>query len=643
MIIDQALFGYSNGHHMLAGSCKLSNYSRKILEPLSDLSGSEMQADFAEYYTGCPLIEDNYYALSKTWYAPEMERPGCVWTHTLFIKFDDLELLPNQRPIWGIFLRPTTKHDFSMYSKPLYVAETNKLNESDKIDDIFKSKLEYLLKLILDSTDPILIPAKDADEYNTAMCSMWLKLASSYGRNFSFCTGSLANRTIEKKPLDLQIVPAYLLKSISRVTKNAYVASEIEYAPSWLTVIKEEIIYDKKCNFKDFILVFPERYISDRKYAKPFALLYSALNSSIDISVLSLYDKIYQTFSKEDCADIRKRVLTMLLGSVPAIKNALQKTNPARVLEELSTNINNNYDDLDKEFLDYNLRIIWQSNPIVLKNVFHCLICHDLNKFGERVIAIISSLIQPHQLIEFTGAHLKGSHVLVSFNERLALCRELWIQPKIFQMEILGCLTGDNNNLNREILLEIFSTSKEDICEKLYDAFGDTAIESYFSWANKIDNKGSIYKWAELCRFSFSLCIKELRHIQNIWLLECIVNALNPYSSEVLAVDKKVWIDIYHHFYENNKGLYNQEVFAQFVLPIIIQSNDRYPDDIAYFAFNEVHKKLANDQMDYENWTELSYLLPRVSWFNSWDKCKRLRKAAKRLEYSFDLYQNNDE
>ena len=92
-MIDQALFGYSNGHHLLASSKKLSLKSLKILTPLTDSSGSARQDNPEGYLTGCYLPDDGCYALSKTWSADEMPRPGCVWTHTLFLTTSSLEEL----------------------------------------------------------------------------------------------------------------------------------------------------------------------------------------------------------------------------------------------------------------------------------------------------------------------------------------------------------------------------------------------------------------------------------------------------------------------------------------------------------------------------------------------------------------------
>ena len=49
-------------------------------------------------------------------------------------------------------------------------------------------------------------------------------------------------------------------------------------------------------------------------------------------------------------------------------------------------------------------------------------------------------------------------------------------------------------------------------------------------------------------------------------------------------------------------------------------------------------KSLLLDNGDYCRWEKLSELLPDVVWYNSWDKCKRLRKAARRKQYDVDFY-----
>lgn len=74
--IQQTLHGYSEGHRLLDGSIKITDELARIVLRMSDLSGSNVVSGFEEYVTGYPLEQINVYAVAKTWYAPEMPRPG---------------------------------------------------------------------------------------------------------------------------------------------------------------------------------------------------------------------------------------------------------------------------------------------------------------------------------------------------------------------------------------------------------------------------------------------------------------------------------------------------------------------------------------------------------------------------------------
>src|SRR5690349_14831966 len=114
--IHQTLHGYDNGHSMLASSVDALPEAKRTLLIMSDMSGPSMQSGFEEYLTGYPLKEMNAFALSKTWYAPEMKRPGCVWTHTLLINFSDLQNVNNFQDLVDLFKRPDPKSpDFLFY------------------------------------------------------------------------------------------------------------------------------------------------------------------------------------------------------------------------------------------------------------------------------------------------------------------------------------------------------------------------------------------------------------------------------------------------------------------------------------------------------------------------------------------------
>jgi len=120
LIVQQTLHGYAEGHRLLAGSVILSPKDMRTLLTMSDISGSGVRVDESGYLTGYPLTESGVYALARTWAAPEMPRPGCVWTHTLLIEFADLATLESMTELDLLFRRPVLPA-YGDYTKPLGV------------------------------------------------------------------------------------------------------------------------------------------------------------------------------------------------------------------------------------------------------------------------------------------------------------------------------------------------------------------------------------------------------------------------------------------------------------------------------------------------------------------------------------------
>ena len=107
IIVHQALHGYSEGHRQFACSAELTPNDARLVLVMSDASGSGVTAEGISYLTGYPLPESGLYALARTWPATEMPRPGCVWTHTLFIEFADLATLDSPSQLAALFKAPS--------------------------------------------------------------------------------------------------------------------------------------------------------------------------------------------------------------------------------------------------------------------------------------------------------------------------------------------------------------------------------------------------------------------------------------------------------------------------------------------------------------------------------------------------------
>jgi hypothetical protein len=116
--IHQGLFGYQDGHRLLASSLELDDESAATVLTLSDLATASGEVG-PGYWTGVPLPRIKCYALIRTWLAPEMPRPGCVWSHVLYIKFSDMGRIPDLGAVGRLARYPSWPLALADYQSPL--------------------------------------------------------------------------------------------------------------------------------------------------------------------------------------------------------------------------------------------------------------------------------------------------------------------------------------------------------------------------------------------------------------------------------------------------------------------------------------------------------------------------------------------
>ena len=81
--IDQLVFGYEEGHRLLGGSTRIP---ATALASLLGATDAPIESSRDRLVTGFPLDAIGRYALCFTWNAPELPRPGAVWSHVLLVE-----------------------------------------------------------------------------------------------------------------------------------------------------------------------------------------------------------------------------------------------------------------------------------------------------------------------------------------------------------------------------------------------------------------------------------------------------------------------------------------------------------------------------------------------------------------------------
>lgn len=199
--LDQFLFGYRDGHRMLAGSRKISDDTASTLLLYSDLAPG-LSSGFSPYWTALTLKSAKAVALMRTWPAPEMPRPGCVWTHAVLLPFAELARIDHLSKLQSLFQRPQTAvPPAAAYSAPIVFDGAGK--KPADIGLLSRKTIFGLIDAIYDSppgggTVP---PSPDLEE---AIFAFWSQQWPRLRRSFSFQT-ALADESLGVSPFDLTI------------------------------------------------------------------------------------------------------------------------------------------------------------------------------------------------------------------------------------------------------------------------------------------------------------------------------------------------------------------------------------------------------------------------------------------------------
>ena len=190
--IHQAVHGYRDGHRLLSSSTPLGSDASRAMLVMSDMSGPSMQPGFDEYLTAYSLAGTDYFVLAKTWYAPEMQRPGCVWTHSLLVPRARVASMSAAR-LTGNFRRPQVDGVDAAATSPVLIDEEAPVGGTgDGFAD--KGLAATMIGAVLGQPRPVIVLADTAAQFEAVFLRLWEELWPAERTRFSFCTGALMPR-----------------------------------------------------------------------------------------------------------------------------------------------------------------------------------------------------------------------------------------------------------------------------------------------------------------------------------------------------------------------------------------------------------------------------------------------------------------
>ena len=644
--IEQTLHGYSNGHHLLASSIELSENSKRKMAILSDLSGPEIQNGFREYYTGYFIPDDNMAVLSYTWYANEMERPGCVWTQSLLFEPNDLTFVGNNySQLANFFCRPDYTKEFKQYAQSISL-QVNELFNNKLYVELDNVKLRYLIWVIWGNESPSLIFADSSNDYSNEILYLWTRHNKDLDYGFSFSTGSLAIRKFDGETFSLQVIPKTLISNISRIQneyKILYENEEIKLFPIWVNRASELLMKDEWNDFNKFRGRFGSKYFAS-KYFSAFIKIYIGAKAEIfNLNIAEGLNIIEKLFSIEEKEDIGMQLIDLFLSD--NLFDWIYEDSSLKILLYLAENNWISVDNLKIKKLINKGLIVDKANS---KKFVKYLSKKEYNNIGEIILTIYAEVISIEMFPDFTDMELSVCSLLITLRSDFARCTLIWKQTKAFQDEILQCLKKQiNDDKFVSILPIVLDNSLYDFTFELYDLIGEKSINIFLDYllgnrALLSQSSNSIKfvckKHQDICFNRLKTTYTQMKNQQIVLMLEII----DPYINTLLYFDIRLLNNIFEAIYFNNLSNENKMIISLFYFPIIMKSNYEFPINMVSCISETLHTSLARQTFPNNEWDKIEKLLPEIVWYNRWDRCKRLRKAIKNKGYSLRLIEDEE-
>lgn len=640
--IHQVLHGYDDGHRQLAASIELSSFAFRSMQVLSDMSGPTMLPGFEEYLTGYPLAGSGLYAFARTWYAPEMNRPGCVWTHTLLIPEDGLRHIRHLSVLISYFRRPQKGHGLAEYDEPVKLVVSDQIGPlASGIDLTYAGQL--LAALYSSSSKSVLISRrmKGIDDLVMAVWSQqWPKLRMS----FAFCTGALSVRRVDSRSLDLQIVPGVVVNQIKREKINALVVeanSDVwtQGRKPWLQAALLDLAGQKTPIFRDFLMQYGDYLEDSRSRFVPLVDTFLAYQQILNgDSVERLVEVLASGFPDADDAAELKAELLGGRFSVTLPSGEFQWSEKDLLFEIARTEHHLAF-NTDSLRLRERGQALLEAEPNEGKALALALIDSSrVTPLGWSVLEGIAERMDASRDSAFLRAHRKLLLKCVGYNPALAASADLWRDTLDNQRLLLNAVADaiPSEETTRAIIT-VMLTAGAEIAEETVNLLGQIAVAGALDW---FDSSGRMYLWempkawaeALAARPRFLLAWLKTKKKTRPTTVALIASLLDPHSPEVHKFGTQFWLDMALD-QALNLDREVQVHLLTFLLAFGFDNPGPGSDEIVARSFEIVHNAAEKDELKDESWSLVENQLPRF-WLGR-DKSERLRRGLVEKSVNF--------
>ena len=640
MIIEQTLYGYNKGHGLLASSFPVRpNNDSSLMSVLSDWTGFRNELGEDSYMTFYPLSNGEKYAFAKTWYAEEMERPGCVWTHTLIVDLKEMDRNFDFRVLDDFFRRPQ-KDDYEFYQHKIEIDNFETRNSNVVFNMFDDTSLLVLYLLLLGNNKNLFIYMDKAQRAYQALCFYLLQyLPLDMLKWISLSTGSASRRKLGSEDFSIQFTDNITNISLSNAPWKGKIAKE-NFTIGLLYIFEQS----KRENdtFPSLIRLFKEDIKDEKEKLFAFAMLMKELDTALNekvgekeyADVLSLLEKYFpkQNEGIRLKSNFLSEKISSLYGTEEDYLFQIASLAKDSFLHPLLTHFTQSLMVLDKnshnDYLDLMDKIAKIEHPNETAcNALLYAIDHmeeeELLRMANNNWKKIMPFLNDNDRFFDSGMWLRISNE--QFNDIFLLyCRRDFATFKYWDELLKKVIASEalaDENISSQLVI-----NTNDAVQIIFDSANNPhlSVISPFLLLSCMQKKEEFWGWLEKQKI-----INE--RVENF-----IIHQIDPTAIYVKESQSCSW----RALLEADNG----EKCIDFYLYLYLLAHnwkDRLSVEMLKHSFYPIYQDLSKSKLSSKDWDRISRVTPNRYFIANWDKCKILSRGL--VDYLKDCDVDIDE
>jgi hypothetical protein len=605
--LHQAAHGYLDGHRQFALSAALRPRDTKTLLILSDSSGPGARFPEGGYLTGYPLTESGFYALARTWPAPEMPRPGCVWTHTLLIGFTEIAALEDVSGLNSLFQRPRAGSQ-DTYQTP-FLWTPRQTSTAINRDDA-----RYILSAVYGEPKQRIVTVVRSSEAEDLALAVWGQQWPRLRRGFRFCTFAGADRSTAAADFDLQMVPPQETSIRSRFPK-AFDAGRAKLPRAdWVEIAVDDLCSDGEHELRTFFRRVGGDLSGGRGAFASLCRLYELLHrSEAEGSLANAMALLDDEFEPSEGRYAR----TAVTREAAVHARDLDESG----FDSLIRNLSALGTEAGDNILNHVGEQIWARRPQDVPGLLH----------GEGVAqtAVERGLdTLPADLVIKALSVVPGlASMVLERRPEIVSKQSFWFLDGLDHEAALSTVSGDASQIET-IARALIAAGRGGLANVAVDRLGFFAIAEALA---ETDPFSADARWLRALARDLAAVAQLLSQgaVHSHQLLVGLARVLPPD-----AVPNEVGIDPWLMACSQVEGPINdsdRNYLSAYLLSRALGTRSRSSAELIIHSFEPVHTALAQDRMPAEGWALIVPRLPWMFYWLEWDRCRRVREGVAKL------------